>query len=445
MSNWRQKAIYLADKVSGKGIMDKFNTFNKLACGSYDDLTGIQRQRLYSILNHCFDNIPYYREMLGDLKVIRDSDIDMGQFEKIPVLTKQIIREQKERLYSADYKNRKPYKNTSGGSTGEPVTFIQDKDYKNWGMAGRFYYNSFTGKMPGMREIKLWGSERDVFKGKESFKTRLNRWFFNVQVLNSFVMSDENMHEYVARWNEFKPVMVWAYASSIYELAKFADRNKLTLHATEGIICTAEPLTEPVREFVEKTIGTVVLNQYGSREIGIGGCECKEKQGLHIFPHLNYLEILNNDHNKVAAGEIGNFHFTTLTNYSMPLIRFEIGDTGSFSEVSQCKCGRSWPLLKSVNGRVTDHFKTSSGKIVHGEFFTHLFYGRDNVRQFQFVQEEINLINVFYVGNLSESEIEDIRSKMYKVMPEDCQISFIEKEKIDRVKSGKFRYTISKV
>ena len=55
----------------------------------------------------------------------------------------------------------------------------------------------------------------------------------------------------------------------------------------------------------------------------------------------------------------------------------------SASSPTRCSCGLSYPLLSSLAGRVGDFIRTPAGHEIHGEFFTHLFYGIDKVARFQ--------------------------------------------------------------
>jgi phenylacetate-CoA ligase len=149
---------------------------------------------------------------------------------------------------------------------------------------------------------------------------------------------------------------------------------------------------------------------------------------------------------------VGEVVLTSLTNYAMPLIRYRIGDMAAWSE-RPCSCGRSWPLLKTVSGRVTDTFIRADGTLVHGEYFAHLFYFRDWVKKFQVVQEKHDLIKVYIVPfNKDQSvfdkckeEIQDIEKKIGVVMGPSCKVYWNLLSDIPPTASGKYRYTISNV
>jgi len=162
----------------------------------------------------------------------------------------------------------------------------------------------------------------------------------------------------------------------------------------------------------------------------------------------NVLEILDKNEKKCTPGQIGNVCITTLNNYSMPLIRYQIGDIAKLSQDRSCSCGRGWPLIDSVMGRQTDHFKTKAGEIIHGEYFTHLFYMKEAIQKFQVVQNDYDHITIKIVvtdqqefDNCKESLIASIK----KVMGAECKVDFELVDNIPQSKSGKFQYTISKI
>jgi phenylacetate-CoA ligase len=136
----------------------------------------------------------------------------------------------------------------------------------------------------------------------------------------------------------------------------------------------------------------------------------------------------------------------------MPLIRYRIGDMGAWAE-GACSCGRSWPSLAKVAGRVSDTFVNRHGDAIHGEYFTHLFYHEDWVQKFQVVQESVDRIVIKTVprGNGADceqqyqEEMQAITRDIRSAMSESCEVKFQFEDDIAPTDSGKYRYTISKV
>jgi len=127
--NWRKPVIYSLLYVSGSKIPQCLKIIKQLEFAGREQIEELANEKLERLLLHAYNNVPYYRKLLPECGVIKAGKVVLENFSGIPVLTKEIIRAEGKNLYSSDYKSRKPYENTSGGSTGEPVKFIQDKEY----------------------------------------------------------------------------------------------------------------------------------------------------------------------------------------------------------------------------------------------------------------------------------------------------------------------------
>lgn len=447
MLNWRKLILSIIYAACGNPTLRHLRYLRSVEKLPPEKLQQIQDEKLRQLLLHAARHVPYYADVLATAQVVDGDRVDLKHFHRIGVLTKEIIRAQGPDLHADDHKQRGSYIETSGGSTGEPIELIQDRNYKAWGEAHRLYTDALIGCDLGKSQIRLWGAERDIFQIAEKPSLRLLYWLFNATTLNSFRMSDEIMRRYAARWNRIRPASVLAYVASIDQFARYIKRTALPIHSPAAIISAAETLTEDVRTFVQDTFGCPVCNQYGSREVGAMACECPAGKGLHLYCLNNKIEILDADLCPSSPGQIGDVYVTNLHNYSMPLIRYQIGDTAQPAADSQCPCGRSWPLIASVAGRQSDHFRTRQGEIIHGEYFTHLFYLKPGIRRFQVIQRQYDHVEILLVpdGSLQPSDCDDITRKIRLVLGEQCRITFTAVDDIPTTPTGKHRYTISEI
>lgn len=446
MINWRKPLIIIALQITGSKTIKHLHWIRQISRLTSQELKTIQDEKLKNLLQYAYENVPYYRRILGAARVVNNKTVNLARFSAVPFLTKDIIRENFEELKPKTLVRRKWFYNTSGGSTGEPVQFIQDREYWEKEIAATLFFFSLADKDIGERELKLWGSERDILEGSIGLKAKVQNWLYNRLLLNSFMITRETMYNYIIRWNTFKPRVVWAYVDSIYEMARFIEQEKLSVYSPAAIFVTAGTLYPGLRSYIEKIMHTKVLNQYGSREVGVIACECMKQSGLHIFQWKQFIEIVDKTGNPVPAGEHGEIIVTNLENYAMPLIRYRIGDMGRISE-EQCDCGMGLMLLKEISGRITDHFLRQDGTIIHGEYFTHLFYFRPWVKKFQVVQKDFNHIEVKIekLAEPPENELEDIKEKIKAVMGAECIVNFIFEQTIKPLRSGKMQFTVSEI
>lgn len=401
-----------------------------------------QTARLRELLSAA-QTVPYWRSVLAGLgKPL--SRIELADLAGLPFLTKDLLRKRGAEL-------RLPgatgvYENFSGGSTGIPVRFYQDARYKAHMSVSTRLCNEMAGAFPGARVAKLWGAPQDLRK-IEGPLGRAKLWALNQIYLDSFDMGAERMAHYHRQLSEFQPDLIQAYASSIYLLARYLRQNGLqATYPRLGIISAAERLTPEMREEIESVFPARVYDRYGSREVSAIAAECSEHGGLHIHSPAYLVETIDPHTGKSVEGQAGEIVITVLNNYAQPFIRYRIGDWGVLDH-SPCPCGRTTPRLRAVIGRSSDNFVLGNGKIIHGEYFTHLFYGRPGVAQFQFEQFTRDRFclrvvpdqdwNPPVAGEL-EREIRQAIGAAPKLEIELCT-------EIPKTASGKFRFTKSAV
>jgi len=424
-------------------IADKIRTLRQWETLSSEELERMRRDRLEAILEHAYQNVPYYRETFEE----RPSPADM---DTLPLLRKETLRERFEDLRSEDIESRDSYVNTTGGSTGRPVKFVQDVEYQGWNGAVKRVFDSWGGREISDPKVRVWGAEEDIVDGTD-LKTRVGRWLRNEHVVNAFDLSEETLAAAVETINSSRPCLIHGYVESVEQIASHVEERNLDIHSPTAIHTTAGTLYPEMREHIETVFDCRVQNRYGSREFGDIACECPERSGLHVSTPTHYIEVVDPDTGELLEpGETGEIVVTSLTNYAMPLIRYPVGDVGRFAE-GECSCGCHWPRLEHVEGRVSDIFTAPDGTTVHGEYFTHVMYGRDWIDWFQVVQHARDDVTVRIVPNGdvdradAEAQLNEIRAEFATALGKNVKIAFVFEEEIEREKSGKYRFTISKV
>jgi phenylacetate-CoA ligase len=447
MINIRKPIIYTLIYLSGNKILTHLNTIQKLDRTPPENLKQYQRTKLKKLLQHAYDNVPYYKPALEASGVCYRGKINIEKVSDIPVLTKDIIRENFNTLKSRDLSKRNWYFNTSGGSTGEPVTFIQDSDYNAWNIANKLYYKTIAKQKIGDRELRLWGSTQDILAGKKKLSARLKNRLYNRKDLNAYHLSSRDMFEFVKNWNAFKPEWVEAYSRAAFHFAEFIKQNRLQVHTPKGILCTAGSLYEGMQSLIGEVFRCPVFNRYGSREVGDVACSCAGGRGLHLSPWNHYVEILDDRLAPVDPGSMGNLYITVLNNYSMPLIRYKIGDIGEKAENETVCCNRAAPVLKNILGRETDLFKLKDGGHVYGGYFTKLFYHKKWIKKFQILQKDYDLIDIRVVkdNSVNRTDMFEVEKSIKALMGQDCRTNWIFQDEIKTSASGKYFYVKSEI
>ena len=408
----------------------------------------IQRKKLYKLIKYASQNIPYYKRIIKEYNIQFAEDTIFDDIKKFPVLTKEIIRNHFNELYK--FRDDTYYRNTSGGSTGEPVIFYQDRYYLEWEIATKILFSEWAGRKIGESMVKLWGSLRDILKDGQGFKGYLRQQFYGVTILNSYRMTERDMYEYVKRINNIKPCLILTFTNGIDELARFIQKHGLSIYSPAAIMTSASVLYPEVRARIEEVFQAPVFNRYGSREVGDIACNCKTSPGLHLIPDIHYVEILDENGKEVNKGKGGEIIITVITNYTMPLIRYKIGDRGILSN-KDCKCGHGLPLLEKVVGRTKGVFRNKSGTFIDSGVFIRLFYFRDNIKQFQVIQESLDQIKINLVLKdkqklkVIEKDFMEISEVIKKIMDNDIKVKYNIVNEIKHSPSGKYMHTFSKI
>jgi phenylacetate-coenzyme A ligase PaaK-like adenylate-forming protein len=444
---------FVYQNTKERDIIKKYKELKRHSHYSKEKIQNVQLNALNKILNHCFTNVPYYKNIFIKSGIVNGNFIaltSIDQLSKVKFLTKDIIRQEKNNLYSNDINKRKSYKNSSGGSTGEPLVFMQDRNFQINSGANFNIIRSWRGADPYDSTIMLWGAERDTFEGKKPLIVKLQDFVLNLNRLNTFTLDSITIKKYIKILNRDKPKLIIAYAQSIYEIAKFAKNNRLKIQKQKAVHTGAGTMYSFMRDEIESVFQCKLYNHYGSREVASIASECNAHDGLHILMEHTLVEVVNKNGNLCKSEEEGEIVVTTLNNYSMPLIRYKIGDIGVLQKYKQCSCRCNYPKLQKVIGRTTDVFKTPLGSIVIPEFFIHLIgvvCNKGNIKCFQVIQEEIELIVIKIVkeGEISKADLSDIEKKIKIVMGNECKVVFEFVDHIPKTKTGKFLYTISKV
>ena len=100
--------------------------------------------------------------------------------------------------------------------------------------------------------------------------------------------------------------------------------------------------------------------------------------------------------------------------------------------------------------RVSDNFRMPDGRVVHGEFFTHLMYGSEGIRNFQFHQTDPDRIVLYYVPGPGDSAarsraLDAARTQIQALTTAPVRVELQPCDEIPLSSAGKHRFTKSDV
>jgi len=415
-------------KIKQEDFSKEYKTI--LSLKTKKQLKEFQQQKLKELILHAYKNVPYYTKIFKKIKIIKNNEVDLTKFKKIPILTKEIIRKNFKDLTSKNKDQKKIIYTKTSGSTGKNLTVMHDENFFCWSMAtDRHFFNKIVRvNKDNNKEVQLWGSKKDLTLG---FKGMIIDWLFNRKSIHSAFLTVDN----IRLIQRYKPKFIFGYANSIYQICKLAKKNNLKFPKVQTIIPIGEMLTPPMRKTIEKSFRTKAYDLYGCREQGLISGE--DGTSSKTCPFYNYIETIGSRKEKDIV-------ITNLHNKVMPIIRYKVEDIGIPDKID---IDLGVLSFKDINGRKIDYFAKRNGEIINGFLFYHILIREKWIRQFKIIQEDYEKIRLLIVKEREpkKEEKDKIETSIKQVLENNCTIEWNFVSEIPRTSSGKYLYIKSKV
>lgn len=407
---------------------------------SREYLLEIQWTKLKALIEHCYENIPYYKKLF-DQSDIHPVDIkDLNDYSKIPELKKQNIRDNYTELINPRLNQNQLCYSATGGSTGIPLKIYKSIEDREYGFALRYRSNEWCGWDLGDKAVWLVSDLRRLSES-DGFNRKLGLWADRKLVLDTRNTNRLSMFKWVQQMINFNPKHIYGYSTLLGEFAKFIVENNIEIEGMKGVFSTAEPLR--LRDTMNQAFNAPVFDQYGCSEIPCIAHECT-KGNMHI----NIDEVLVEFIDVGKGSDIKKMVCTPLYIHGMPLLRYDLGDCAS-PLLKKCDCGLPYPVMEIKVSRVSDNLLSTNGRLVAtSNFGWHLAHITKGVKQFQLIQENFTdftfkIISTEEVRPENEKAVTDLLHGLLGVA--DLKIKFEYPETIANSDSGKFRPVISKI
>jgi phenylacetate-CoA ligase len=447
--NWRKPLIRAALGFQNPETLEEIELIQSIERNSPEKVRAVQQERLAQLLHHAWSQTDYYHEILESCGAVRNGRVNLDRFEAIPFLTKDIIRSQPERLRARTLpRGRKVHSNCSGGSTGEPIRFWQDNVYWAVTVATRIYHFSLAGKDLGEPEMKIWGNKGDLLSGTLGWRVNLQNWLYNRKFEQCWHLPETKILKIIRDIEAWKPKLLWCYRDGIDAVARYMMRHGVRSHSPGAIVLGGATVYPFIAKQIESAFRAPVISAYGSREVGALACQCLQRKGHHIASQAHVVEAIGSDGQPIMEQD-GDLAITPLMNYAMPFIRYRIGDRGRLT-ARPCSCGRSFPVLESLSGRVVEVLSNAKGEQVDPMYFMGILsevLSGTAMRKAQIIQEKDGALTmnvVLEVGataSMVKSALETLRRQIAIVMG-DCPVRFEFVGDIPLSASGKFPYVV---
>lgn len=326
---------------------DEGRTIEKL---SRQGIEEYQLNAINSTLSHIWNQNEYYKSKLTEAGFTEPKIESLEQLSSVPLLNKDVIRGDKQKILCVDSKEIGQVHLTSGTS-GKPI-------YTSYTLADQYVYDLLP------KYIELF-KESDIDTAAIALPyefalpglgfQRLFQFAFGTAVLSlgkggymaPVDKSLELMKEFKANVLATTPSYAALLAEESENLGiKIGDDIQL-----KKIYLTGEGCSNTFRERLEKMWGCEVSFFYGSTECGVVAVECSEHKGYHVTEGHVKVEIIDPvSKTPLPYGKTGEIIATTLLREGMPMVRYRTGDIGYLLE-SKCNCGITMDVLH-LRGRM---------------------------------------------------------------------------------------------
>lgn len=405
------------------------------------DLQLHQLAQLRLVLRHAIETVPYWGARLG--KEWRRDDIipDWTRFRQLPLMTRADAQQSGNDLLSRRIPGDHGALTRSGssGSTGMPLTCygtaLTDFFWRAFTLREHFWHGrDFSGRLAAIRlkvnsgEMPGWGPATDI-----AFTTG------PCALLNLQTDIDTQLDWLEAQSAQY----LITIATNLRWLAERAIERKLKLPGLLEARSYGGIVDDKTRDAVDAAWQVKVVDMYTAKEVGYIALQCPLHAHYHVQSENLIVEILDDSGAPCPPGEVGRVVVTTLHNFAMPLIRYEIGD---FAEAGDaCECGRGLPVLRRIMGRERNLLRLPDGQRHWPSFPQSRWAAIAPIRQLQLVQKSLQDIRVRIVAprDLSADEAQRLIAVLQDCLGYPFRMTVARVDEIARAGNYKFEDFVS--
>jgi phenylacetate-CoA ligase len=257
-------------------------------------------------------------------------------------------------------------------------------------------------------------------------------------MMSAYHMSEQNLPEYARVLERFDPVAIHAYPTAIGYFARTALDMGIRYRGSslKAVLTSSETLTEEHERSIRRFFGCPVYDWYGSLErvAAIGTCEAGNRHVIADYGLVEYHPLPDGSNEIVGTG---------FDNYLMPLLRYRIGDAVVPADPRyRCPCGRAFPVVERIIGRLDDCIQTPDGR--HVSMVINVFDGLDYVREAQVVQNGVDslVFRVVACRRMNEKDIADVKQRATRLVGSHMHVAVEESMSLPRTRNGKLKFVV---
>ncbi len=351
-------------------------------------LVAYQMRRLRAVLTHAATEVPFYRAAFAAAGLRPDHVQAPSDLRRLPVVTKRAVLDAGDAMVARDVARFDPRTVSSTGTSGPALSVLVDRRtnalefayyWRHWGWFGYRLGDPFA--------QLAWSPFRGEHRDRPSFTERVTGRL----LLNATSLSAERAREWASAMVRHRARFLKGHPSALLHFALFVREYRLAVPPLRAVFSTGEVLEASARRLIQDMLGAPVADAYGTMERVVAACECPSGR-MHVNADYGLWDVEPADRDPLSGQPRARIIGTGLYNYSMPLIRFDLGDVVDASPEGPCPCGRTLPTVGRIHGRSVDAITTPDGRVVTAAAV--VFNGVPGILRGQLVQEELSHLRV---------------------------------------------------
>ncbi len=403
------------------------------------ELRTYQDAQFRRLVAHAYERVAYYRKLFDRHRLHPRHIRGLVDLELIPISTKQDLRATPvNQLVDRELDPAQLIAVRTSGSSGEPFTIR--RTWMEQSLQYLFRLRAFHHFGIGLRDRDAsLGLVRDDDPKDQKLIGRAIRAVGLQPALEVDGLQDPR--DIIRELAAFQPDVLSGMPGMLCRVADQVLAEQRYQIQPRLMVVGGEVLTPLMQQRLLDAFGVVPLQTYGSHEFPLIGWECRDTGEMHTCDDGVVVEVLR-DGQPVEPGDRGEVVATNLHAYSMPFIRYRLGDIVTRGRAA-CACGRPFATITAVQGRMIDYFPLPDGRTLHPyQILGSFIRGADGwIRHYQLLQERLDRI-VLRVVPAEAPSVDQLARIQRSVLPllgpgVEFQVSLV--EDIPLEESGKFR------
>lgn len=416
----------------------------KIPFAGLEQWKAVQNKLLGQMIRHAYESVPFYQSYMRQ-KGLKPSDFNsVSDLPKLPFVSKEDILKNPDNFQSARYRKNACLEIRTSGTTGMPASFWHDRK------------SLFLNAAYGVREwdvVKYFGKKngfsRELFFRQPDATFRKVQRFYNQHLFRPNDLGSKRMvastadslSKNIDLLNRHKPDVLSSYGSYLGMLFQYARKKRIQIHAPKIAVYCADGLNEADQSLIEDTFQIPVRSVYRSAEALKIGFMCEQGKGIHLHPDICPLFLVDKKGEPVEPGRPGEVVISNLLNKATVLLNYRIGDLAVF-DTHPCNCGRTFPLLKSLNGRKSEIINLPNGSGVDPNLLRSVFSKIRTIERYQVIQTAPLSFSIKVLPSAiadTKAIKQELKKELVRIITEQVEIDILIIKNFPMNDSGKFK------